>query len=148
QLLRQLLDALAAMHDSGWVHRDLKPANLLLDATGDDAPHLLLADFGIALHETDVRLTETGFAHGTPGFMAPEVLEGLGTSSAQDVWAAAACALEALAPTPPRERLEPAQLPARLQEVLADSGDPTARPLEGLLRRMLQADPAARPTAA
>ncbi|WP_157697175.1 serine/threonine-protein kinase [Brachybacterium avium] len=148
QLLRQLLDALAAMHESHWVHRDLKPANLLLEATGDGSPHLLLADFGIALHETDVRLTETGFAHGTPGFMAPEILEGMGTSSAQDVWAAAACALEALAPLPPRERLEPAELPARLREVLAHSADPAARPLEELLQRMLLGDPAARPTAA
>src|SRR5699024_11723271 len=95
QLLRQLLDALATMHAAQWVHRDVKPANLLLDATGEEAPHLLLADFGIALHESDVRLTETGFAHGTPGFMAPEVLAGAGTSTAQDVWAAAACALEA-----------------------------------------------------
>src|SRR5699024_10115286 len=94
QLLRQLLDALATMHAAQWVHRDVKPANLLLDATGEEAPHLLLADFGIALHESDVRLTETGFAHGTPGFMAPEVLAGAGTSTAQDVWAAAACALE------------------------------------------------------
>ncbi|MGO1199724.1 MAG: protein kinase domain-containing protein [Brachybacterium sp.] len=148
QLLRQLLDALAAMHEAHWVHRDLKPANLLLDATGDGAPHLLLADFGIALHEADVRLTETGFAHGTPGFMAPETLEGLGTSAAQDVWAAAACALEALSPLPPRERLEPSELPARLHQVLAGSGDPAARPLEELLQRMLVADPAARPTAA
>lgn len=148
ELLRQLLDALAAMHELHWVHRDLKPANLLLTATGDGAPHLLLADFGIALHETDVRLTETGFAHGTPGFMAPEILEGLGTSAAQDVWAAAACALEALAPQRPRERLEPAQLPDRLHQVLASSSDPAARPLEALLQRMLLPDPAARPGAA
>ncbi|WP_193104322.1 serine/threonine-protein kinase [Brachybacterium sp. FME24] len=147
QLLRQLLDALAAMHESSWVHRDVKPANLLLDATGDGAPHLLLADFGIALHETDVRLTETGFVHGTPGFMAPELLEGLGTSWAQDVWAAAACALEALAPLPPRERPAPSSLPQRVSAALAGSADPAARPLGDLLRAMLAIDPDARPTA-
>ncbi|WP_394214417.1 protein kinase [Brachybacterium vulturis] len=148
QLLRQLLDALAAMHQSHWVHRDLKPANLLLDATGDGVPHLLLADFGIALHESDVRLTESGFAHGTPGFMAPEILAGAGTSAAQDVWAAAACALAALSPLRPREHLEPAELPARLHEVLSNSSDPAARPLEELLQQMLLADPTTRPTAA
>ena len=148
QLLRQLLDALATMHAAQWVHRDVKPANLLLDATGEEAPHLLLADFGIALHESDVRLTETGFAHGTPGFMAPEVLAGAGTSTAQDVWAAAACALEALAPPRPRERPDPAQLPARLHDILAASPDPASRPLEALLQEMLRPDPAARPTAA
>ncbi|GAA1488429.1 serine/threonine-protein kinase [Brachybacterium sacelli] len=148
QLLRQLLDALAAMHASRWFHRDVKPANLLLEVTGEDSPHLLLADFGIALHESDVRLTETGFVHGTPGFMAPEILEGLGTSAAQDVWAAAACALEALAPLPPRERLEPAQLPRRVSEVLTGGADPAMGPLGELLQAMLEADPAGRPTAA
>ncbi len=148
QLLRQLLDALAAMHASSWVHRDVKPANLLLDRTGEAAPHLLLADFGIALHESDVRLTATGFVHGTPGFMAPEVL-GAGVSSpAQDVWAAAACALEALAPPPPRERPEASVLADRVRAVLAGSPDPAARGLGELLRAMLAADPARRPTAA
>lgn len=148
QLLRQLLDALAAMHAAHWVHRDVKPANLLLNATGAAAPHLLLADFGIALHESDVRLTETGFAHGTPGYMAPEVLAGAGTSTAQDVWAAAACALEALSPAPPRQRYAPHELLPRLEELLAGHPDPAARPLGDLLRTMLDPEETARPTAA
>ncbi|WP_114854973.1 serine/threonine-protein kinase [Brachybacterium sp. YJGR34] len=148
QLLRQLLDALSAMHASHWVHRDVKPANLLLDSTGDGPPHLLLADFGIALHETDVRLTETGFVHGTPGFMAPELLEGAGTSFAQDVWAAGACALEALDPLPPRERPAPEELPDRASRTLAGSADPAAAGLEHLLRSLLDLDPARRPSAA
>ncbi|MGP9682514.1 protein kinase domain-containing protein [Brachybacterium sp. AOP3-A1-3] len=148
QLLRQLLDALDAMHTSQWVHRDVKPANLLLDATGDGAPHLLLADFGIALHVSDVRLTETGFVHGTPGFMAPEILAGGGTSAAQDVWAAAACALEALAPLPPRERPSPSTAPQRVTDALSGSSDPAAAPLGELLRAMLATDPARRPSAA
>ena len=148
QLLRQLLDALAAMHASRWVHRDVKPANLLLDSTGEAHPHLLLADFGIALHETDVRLTETGFVHGTPGFMAPEALEGAALSFAQDVWAAAACAVEALAPSRPRERPAPHELAERAAQAMADSPDPAAPVLERLLRAMLDADPQRRPGAA
>ncbi|MFC7465197.1 protein kinase [Brachybacterium sp. GCM10030252] len=146
-LMRQLLDALAAMHDSSWVHRDVKPANLLLDRTGDAAPHLLLADFGIALHESDVRLTETGLVHGTPGFMAPEVLTGEASSAAQDVWAAAACALEALDPLPPRQRVDVASLPDRAARALAGSADPAAGPLGELLCAMLDADPTRRPAA-
>ncbi|MBB5831872.1 serine/threonine-protein kinase [Brachybacterium aquaticum] len=147
-LLRQLLDALAAMHAQRWVHRDVKPANLLLDATGSAAPHLLLADFGIALHESDVRLTETGFVHGTPGFMAPEALEGAGTSAAQDVWAAGACAVEALDPRPPRERPDPSALPARIDSALAGSADPAAPVLGRLLHALLAKDPDRRPSAA
>ena len=147
-LLRQLLDALAAMHAARWVHRDVKPANLLLDSTGHGAPHLLLADFGIALHESDIRLTETGLVHGTPGFMAPEALEGDTGSAAQDVWAAGACALEALDPRPPRERPEPARALDRLERALRGSADPSAAGLGALLRSLLAADPARRPGAA
>lgn len=147
-LLRQLLDALAAMHEARWVHRDVKPANLLLDSTGLGAPHLLLADFGIALHESDIRLTETGLVHGTPGFMAPEALEGDSGSAAQDVWAAGACALEALDPRPPRERPAPAQALARLERALHGSTDPSAGGLGALLRSLLASDPAQRPSAA
>src|SRR5699024_12795413 len=60
----------------------------------------------------------------------------------------AACALEALAPPRPRERPAPAQLPARLHDILAASPDPASRPLEALLQEMLRLDPAARPAAA
>jgi len=147
-LLRQLLDGLDTVHAGRWVHRDVKPANLLLDATGEAAPHLLLADFGIALHESDVRLTETGLVHGTPGFMAPEAREGEASSTAQDVWAAAACALEALAPLPHRSRPDPAAALPRLERALRGSVDPSAAGLGELLRAMLARDPAHRPTAA
>lgn len=147
-LLRQLLDALAAMHASHWVHRDVKPANLLLDATGTKAPHLLLADFGIALHEHDVRLTETGLVPGTPGFLAPEVIAGLGSTAAQDVWAAGACALQALDPRSARDRPSPRQALARAQDLLSRSSDPTAPGLAGLLGAILAEDPAQRPSAA
>jgi len=147
-LLRQLLDALAAMHDASWVHRDVKPANLLLALTGERGPHLLLADFGIALHESDVRLTATGLVHGTPGYMAPEVLEGHACDASQDVWAAAACALEALAPLPRGERPTARELPSRLVPALAGSSDPAAPALEQVLSAMLAPDPRARPSAA
>ena len=148
QLLRQLLDALAAMHEASWVHRDVKPANLLLDHTGLGAPHLLLADFGIALHEDDVRLTATGLVYGTPGFMAPEAARGENSSASQDVWAAAACALEALQPLPPRERPSPEHALRRVDAVLTGSPDPGAVALADLLRAMLAEDPAQRPSAA
>lgn len=148
QLLRQLLDALAAMHEASWVHRDVKPANLLLDRTGVRAPHLLLADFGIALHESDVRLTETGMVHGTPGFMAPEVLEGQTSNTAQDIWAAAACALEALAPLPRGERAAPTELSARLRHALEAGTGASAPVLATMLTAMLATDPRARPSAA
>lgn len=141
ELTRQLLDALAAMHEKRWLHRDVKPANLLLQVTGTGPPHLRLADFGIALHEDDARLTETGFVHGTPGFMSPERLRGDGASAAQDVWAAGAVALRGLGV---HADLEAGEDP---QALLAGALDGSFPELHRTLHAMLERDPSRRPTA-
>ncbi|WP_328990157.1 protein kinase [Kribbella sp. NBC_01245] len=88
ELLRQLLEALAHIHELGVVHRDVKPANLLLEATGTGAPSLRLTDFGIALALGEPRLTQQGTIVGTPGYLAPEILAGALPSIRQDLYAA------------------------------------------------------------
>jgi predicted Ser/Thr protein kinase len=75
-----LAEALAAVHSAGVVHRDLKPGNVMIS---DGEP--VIIDFGIAhLHET-TRLTMTGMFMGTPGYLAPEVIEGNESGAASDV---------------------------------------------------------------
>ena len=68
----QMADALAHMHDAGVVHRDIKPANILIDKTGQP----IITDFGISGLSEATGITRQGDLLGSPGFMAPEVIEG------------------------------------------------------------------------
>lgn len=77
-----LAEALAAVHAAGIVHRDLKPGNVMMDG---DAP--VLIDFGIAYQAGDEPLTEPGTCFGTPGYLAPEVIEGQRARAPADVHA-------------------------------------------------------------
>lgn len=73
-------------HQQLVIHRDLKPSNILVDAQG--APHVL--DFGIAapLDERtgDDDRTTQGVAPLTPGYAAPEQIQGEPVSAATDVY--------------------------------------------------------------
>ncbi|SEG46365.1 Serine/threonine protein kinase [Actinacidiphila yanglinensis] len=85
-----LAEALQAIHRCGLVHRDLKPANIVM---AEDGPRVL--DFGIARAVENTRLTVTGTAFGTPGFLAPEQAEGGEVGAAADVFALGAVLIAA-----------------------------------------------------
>jgi eukaryotic-like serine/threonine-protein kinase len=99
RLTAEIADALGHAHGQGVLHRDIKPENILL-ASG----HALVADFGIArlLGDTGARLTATGLAVGTPGYMSPEQSSGQRQLDARsDLYALASVCFEMLAGEPP-----------------------------------------------
>lgn len=78
--IRQIADAIAAMHAKGIVHGDLKPANVIVQ------PHrVCLVDFGFSWN---VKLSKSKWRGGTAGYIAPE----RSTSFAADVFALGKCA--------------------------------------------------------
>jgi WD40 repeat protein len=98
-LVVQLARALQHAHQNGVIHRDLKPANILLAADG--APKI--GDFGLAKQlDSDTLQTRTGEALGTPGYMAPEQVEGRSDLDWRvDVYALGAVLYELLTGRPP-----------------------------------------------
>ncbi|XP_061731299.1 citron rho-interacting kinase isoform X7 [Nerophis ophidion] len=69
--LAELVEAIHAVHQLGYVHRDVKPENVLIDRTG----HIKLADFGSAARLTsDKTVAAPTVPVGTQDFLSPEVL--------------------------------------------------------------------------
>ena len=81
RLARKLIDATKAVHAAGIVHRDIKPTNVMVSAAGP-----VLVDFGIAMGEGESHVTRTGLVMGTPGFIAPEIIEGAESDEMTDWW--------------------------------------------------------------
>ena len=84
RLGRKLIEAVKAVHASGIVHRDIKPTNVMVSNTGP-----VLVDFGIAMGEGESHVTRTGLVMGTPGFIAPEIIDGAESDEMSDWWSVA-----------------------------------------------------------
>ncbi|KAG5188797.1 kinase-like domain-containing protein [Tribonema minus] len=82
--IRSIVEALKYCHDLGIVHRDLKPENLLYSDYDESKAVLKLADFGLAQLLNDNALMTA--ACGTPGYVAPEILEGRPYGKEVDMW--------------------------------------------------------------
>mmetsp|Transcript_22317 Transcript_22317/g.62670 ORF Transcript_22317/g.62670 Transcript_22317/m.62670 type:complete len:373 (+) Transcript_22317:95-1213(+) len=87
EIVKKILLGVEHLHHRQVVHRDLKPENLLLSSKDPDA-NVLITDFGLsAIVPEGKRLYR---AVGTPGYLAPEVLETLDTEEGYgrevDLW--------------------------------------------------------------
>ncbi len=126
-------DALGAAHEMGIVHRDIKPANILINMRGQ----VKVADFGLAKVDTPDQhgLTKTGFAMGTPDFVAPEALMlGSQVDGRADIYAVGVMLYQMLTGEVPRGAFKPAS--HRVQGL-----DPR---FDGIITKALQMDRAER----
>lgn len=85
EIFRQMVSGIGALHRAGVIHRDIKPKNVMLDRSGGRVA-VSIMDFGLArMHEAE--LTQVGAVAGTPGYLAPEIVNGGPPSQAGDIFA-------------------------------------------------------------
>jgi len=118
KLARELLEALAHIHQVGILHRDIKPANIIIEP--DSTAKLI--DFGIALPADATALTSPGLILGTERYAAPEVMEGRPATERSDLYSAGV--------------------------VLRSCEGDCSRVLHGLIEWMTSKEPGARPASA
>src|SRR6266481_6194810 len=146
-LMAKVARAVQYAHEQGILHRDLKPGNILLDGHGEP----MVADFGLAKWlEPTGRLTRTPSIFGTPGYIAPEQVngsEGKLTASA-DVYSLGAVLFDLLTGRPPftgEHALRTIQQAAEKPAPKLRSLDPGIdRDLETICAKSLERDPHAR----
>jgi len=82
-LVRKIVSAIEYLHKQNIAHRDLKPENLLVKSVEDDT-EVKIADFGLSKIIDKDKMMQT--ACGTPGYVAPEVLNAEGYDKEVDMW--------------------------------------------------------------
>lgn len=165
RLFLEVCDAVAYAHRHLVVHRDLKPGNIFV-AEVDGNSRVKLLDFGIAkLLNPDPPMGDgapaaTALTHPmqrpfTPGYAAPEQVEGRATTTATDVWGLGVVLFELLAgcrpfhydPAAPRaiERAVLEETPPRPSAVApASRRRALAGDLDAVVAKALRKEPEAR----
>jgi serine/threonine protein kinase len=156
---RQIASVLDATHEAGITHRDLKPDNIYLVRDNElvNGERVKILDFGIAKLVPDSapgapRMTALGLSSiGTPNYMSPEQWHSLAEADWRtDAYALGCVAFEMACGRPPfigesmadvcaQHLGEPPPVPSKLVPGLP-------RELDQLIGRLLEKEPAARPT--
>ena len=133
-----LCEAVAALHSAGGLHGDISPSNVMVTAEGKP----LLLDLGAARLAGSPADTPV---FGTPGFVAPEVRQGLPPTEASDVFSLGAVAWFCLTGNGAPDtmlRLDPevvrSHVGAEVAEVVGAciDPDPQRRPASAALARL------------
>lgn len=128
--MTQVLLGLQYLHDQGVIHRDIKGANILTTKDGT----VKLADFGVSTSTLAGGQDKEHQVVGTPYWMAPEIIQLSGASSASDIWSVGCTVIELLQGKPPYHNL--AAMPA-LFAIVNDDHPPLPEGISAAARDFL-----------
>jgi len=139
----QVLEGLHFLHEQGVIHRDIKGANILISTGGK----VKLADFGVATKLEAAGLdTQANSVVGTPYWMAPEIIQMSGFTTASDIWSVGCTVVELISGAPPYFEMAPM---SALFRIVHDSPPPVpdniSRQLNDFLLLCFKKDTAQRP---
>jgi hemoglobin-like flavoprotein/Ran GTPase-activating protein (RanGAP) involved in mRNA processing and transport/tRNA A-37 threonylcarbamoyl transferase component Bud32 len=158
RLAKQIASGLVLVHHNRVLHRDLTPQNVLIVGAGAVDEQVKLVDFGIA-DALDPETVTARAALGTPAYMAPEQLQGdQRLDRRTDLWQLGALLYQMLTGARPVEAKTPslASLLAEHRQYREAGPSPGLRvpalaahpSLDGLVSRLLAANPECRPRSA
>lgn len=140
----QIVSALKYLHSNRVIHRDLKLGNLFLN----EKMEIKIGDFGLATKlEFDGEKKRT--ICGTPNYIAPEVLDGkIGHSYEVDVWSLGVIIYTLLVGKPPFETpdVKTTYKKIKMNSYSFPEHVPLSDAAKGLITRILNLDPARRPS--
>jgi len=116
----QMCAGLTEAHESGVIHRDIKPTNILIDRK----ERARLLDFGLASIASESKLTRTGSALGTVGYMSPEQVRGEKLDHRSDIFSLGVVLYELLTSRQPFRKDNEG---ATTHAILNDTPEPVAR---------------------
>ena len=145
-ILRQAAEAVAAVHEAGFIHRDVCPRNFVVSPSMDTVK---LIDFGLTVPDTPP-YRKPGNRTGTPRYLSPEIVKRRPTDRRVDIFAFGVTAFELFALVPPWPGVVTGQdavihdsrPPAELSELCSDLDPRTAAAIQSCLA----SDPAQRPS--
>ena len=145
-IAKRIAEGLSASHAANVIHRDLKPENVFLVGGSE----LRIVDFGAAKIIGASKLTRPGVVFGTPYYMSPEQASGQPIDARADVYSLGVLLFEMLTGRVPFEA--DTYMGVLTKHIFTAPPKPSERvapgtmlgPLEAIVIRALEKDPAAR----